>query len=144
MWKIYAAEGDGIAVKTSFQSLSTCFTGEENVYIGRVKYVDYQRTFIPEHSGFAPYLFKRQSFEHEREVRAICVKHPQGNAPLAAAPDICETGLYLAVDLGKLIQEVVVAPFAEGWFLELTQAVATRFGLEAPIRRSSLAELPVW
>ena len=44
--------------------------------IGRVSYVDYNTTIIPEGNAFFAYLHKRQSFEHEREVRAIIFEIP--------------------------------------------------------------------
>ncbi len=146
MWKLYSSERKGVAIKTTFGSLIASLQGDETVYIGRVKYVDYQNTFIPERNAFSPYLHKRKSFEHEREVRAIHMSVPQSNedSPFQTGPDVTETGLYLEVDLGELIQEVVIAPDADAWFVELAQSVAAKFGVEAPITRSTLADSPVW
>ena len=50
----------------------------------------------------------------------------------------------LTVDTVALIHEIVVAPFAKDWFLQLVKSVAGRYGLEAPIKRSSLAISPRW
>ena len=70
MWKLYARETDGIAIKTDFKSLSSSFTCREDVFIGIVNYIDYDRHLIPEDNTFQPYLHKRKSFEHESEIRA--------------------------------------------------------------------------
>ena len=48
MWKLYSGNGEGIAIKTDFHSLKMSLVGKDNVYIGRVSYVDYGSTFIQE------------------------------------------------------------------------------------------------
>ena len=59
MWKLYAKDNAGVAVKTRFDSLATCFTGAQDVNIGRVNYVDYSTTFIPERNSLGICLHKR-------------------------------------------------------------------------------------
>lgn len=58
--------------------------------------------------------------------------------------NICDVGNYYEVDLSQLVQDVVVAPYAAGWFLELIESVATRYNLEAPVVRSTLGDNPTW
>ncbi len=145
MWRLYSREHDGIAVKSDFQSLTRSLTSSEEVYVGRMNYVDFGTTFIPEGNVFAAYVHKRKSFEHEREVRAVYAALPQpepGKPYLSRDTD--RTGAYLAVELSRLIHEVVVAPYAEDWFMELVASVTSRYGLETPVRRSALATLPTW
>ena len=147
MWKLYANIKDGVAVKTDFQSLSSSLTGAQPVYIGRIKYVDYNTTFIPENDALQPIMFKRNSFEHEHEVRAVILEFPTSGPEgflIGAQPEVYEVGTYHEVDTSKLIREVVVPPYAEDWFAELVRATAETFKLEAPVRRSSLAVQPVW
>ena len=71
MWRLYSSSGDGVAVRNTFKNLRDCLTGDESIYVGKVSYVDYKTTFIREDNAFGPYLYKRKSFEHEREVRAV-------------------------------------------------------------------------
>ncbi len=144
MWRLYSREHDGIAVKTNFKSLTRSFTCSDDIHIGKVDYVDYDTTFIPERNGFSPYLHKRQSFEHEREVRAITRNLPGSGVSLDMPQETGATGSYCAVDLSLLIDEVIVAPYADSWFLELVQAVAARYGLTASVSRSGLSEPPIW
>ena len=144
MWRLYSREHDGIAVKSNFKSLTRSFTCSDVIYIGKVDYVDYDTTFIPERNAFSPYLHKRRSFEHEREVRAITRNIPASGASLDTPQETGATGSYFAVDLSLLIEEVIVAPYADSWFLELVQAVAARYGLTASVSRSGLSESPVW
>ena len=144
MWSLYSRERDGIAIKTDFKSLSQSFTCTDSIYIGKVNYVDYDTTFIPEGNLFFPYLHKRQSFEHEREVRAITMKFPTRDGKVDWSTEVDDMGTYYDVDISLLINEVIVAPFADNWFIELVQSVAARYELRAPVSRSGLAESPTW
>lgn len=105
-----------------------------------------------------PYLHKRKSFEHEREVRAIIQKLPIGitqselkdsirnmsTVEINQWLDICDSGVHYDIDIDLLIQEVVIAHFAPEWLLDLVNQVAKRYSLKAPIYRSHLAESPTW
>ncbi len=144
MWRLYSRETDGIAIKTNSASFTKSFTCDEDIYIGRVKYVDYETDFIPEGQTFYPYLHKRKSFEHEREVRAMTRTIPLKDGKLDVSQDICETGKYYPIDVFLLVNEVVVAPYAPDWFLELVHSVAARYDLKASVTKSALADEPTW
>ena len=144
MWRLYSRWTDGLAIRTTFKSLRECFTGSPDVMIGRVSYIDYDTTFINESNAMAPYLHKRTSFEYEHEVRAVTMNVPSQDGAVDLSTDICDTGLYYDVDIALLVEEVVVAPHAEDWFVELVQSVAARYNLKVPVRRSSLADAPTW
>ncbi len=145
MWKLYSRETDGIAIKTDFNSFKQSLKNSEHVSVGQVQYVDYGQAFIPENNGLAPFLHKRQDFNHEREVRAIIQEPPVNDGKFDPSQDICDVGKYYEVDLSLLIKEVVVAPFAEDWFLELIQSViVNRYKFDMPVVRSNLAQNPVW
>ena len=145
MWKLYSGNGEGIAIKTTYCSLKESLTGQEQVFIGKVNYVDYDTTVIRQNDTVAPFIHKRRGFEHEREVRAIIRKpHVVDNQIIADGPDICNVGIYHDVDIDTLVQEVFVPPYAEDWFRELVQTTAENYGLQAPVNKSSLSSLPVW
>ena len=147
MWSLYSRETEGIAIKTNFDFFKRSLTCSESIYVGRISYADYENHFIPENNLFSPFLHKRQSFEHEREVRAITVKFPLKagtDNEIDDSQDICDVGIYYEVDLSLLIQEVVVAPYAPDWLIELVQSVATRYDLKAPVIKSRLADPPTW
>ncbi len=147
MWKLYSNIEDGIAIKTDFQSLSGSLRGPQEVYIGRINYVDYNTTFIPENDAFQPIMYKRKSFEHEREIRALMLELPPSGSEgfiVGGQPSLYEVGAYHEVDTSVLIKEALVPPHAADWLTELVQATAETFKLEAPVRKSSLAVQPVW
>ena len=145
MWRLYARETDGIAVKTDFSSFKRSMNCSEDIFIGKVEYVDYKEALIPEYNLFSSYLHKRQDFKHEQEVRAITTTWPKTIDEVNQPPDICDVGRNHEVDLSLLIKEVIVAPYADDWFLELVRSVAVnRYGLNVTIVRSDLASKPVW
>ena len=144
MWRLYSRETDGIAIKTDFSSFKKSLTDSQRICVGKVNYVDYEDHFIPENNSLSSYLHKRQSFEHEREVRAIARITPIKDGKMDLSQDICDIGKYFQVDLSLLIQEVVVAPYAPDWLLELIKSVATRYDLMASVKKSPLADNPTW
>lgn len=138
MWRLYSGEYEGIAIKTNFGSFAQSLAGEEAVYVGKVKYIDYDKDSIPQDNALNPYLYKRKSFEHEREVRAVIIRDDHHHL----YDDIDDTGKYGGVEIASLVKEVVVAPYAQDWFLELVASVSALYGLGASVRRSSLADEP--
>ena len=144
MWRLYARESDGIAIRTSFGSFVRSLEGDDDVFVGKIQYVDYDTTFIPEGNSLAPFVYKRRGFEHENEVRAVTQESSKkgGNADLhdGALP----VGRYHPVNVSALIEEVVIAPFASEWFKNLVKSVAARYDLKAPVKISRLAESPTW
>ena len=151
MWKLYSKDGSGIAIKTDFASFSNSFTCDDPIRIGEISYVDYEPGVgVSYNSMFSPFLYKRKSFEHEHEVRAIVLKPPlrdNEDGPgqvLDETQDISDYGEYFDVDLSLLIQEVLVSPYTPDWLLELVRSVAMRYGLNVPVVKSSLVDEPMW
>lgn len=75
MWKLYLKNENGIAIQSTYKRLTESFNDSQNeIYIGKVKYIDYDKWKIPENSklnAFIPFILKRESFEHEKELRAL-------------------------------------------------------------------------
>ena len=149
MWKLYAGEGRGVAVKTDFKSLVHSFTDRIPDMIANVRYLSYETGTVP-WTLLAPFLSKRSGFAHEREVRAI-IPHlnfqPTGEVNVKAidfSSDVCDVGMCFPVDLGDLIHEVVVGPYAQSWLFDLVQQVCVRYGISVPIRLSNMAKDPIW
>ena len=144
MWKLYATEHEGIAIWTDFQSLRDSLVGPESVFVGRVNYIDYQRSLIDEDNMFDPYVYKRPEFRHEQEVRAI--RWIRSSSEDRSALNVANTpkSLLHRVDLSVLVKGIVVAPYAEDWFAALVRSVASRYGLGDHVTKSSLAETPSW
>lgn len=149
MWKIYGRES-GIAVKSTFKKLCCCFICDQDVRIGRVNYVDYDKVPISEHNIYVSLLTKRESFKHEQEVRAIVTDFRPMDYPIDENSLLLnlqmkgESGLYLRVDITTLVEEVVVAPGSPEWFLNLVKSLSKRYDLLAPVIESRLDAEPFW
>ena len=138
MWRLYAREREGVAIKTVFTRFKDAFVGEEEVVASMVRYRDYRTESIPYGNFLFPLLHKRISFQHEREVRALFLRHPEKDGPDDPR------GCYCKVDLTKLVGEIVVAPFAEDWFGDLVRSLAERRGIGDRVRPSTLSETPTF
>lgn len=72
MWKLYLKSDEGIAIQSRYSRLKQSLqAAPEKVYIGKVNYIDYEVDIVPPWNGFNPFLYKRKSFEHECELRAV-------------------------------------------------------------------------
>ena len=118
MWRRYCTEQEGIAVRTDVESLRDCLSATPKFWIGEVAYRDYKTEPIDPHDVYLPFVTKRKSFADEQEVRAVISVEPQReNGDFQLADDICKVGMPYAVDLERLIREIVVAPLAENRFV---------------------------
>lgn len=142
MWKLYAKTNEAVCIQSTFRKLRDCLG--EDVRVGTVRYVDYETEWIPESNPLAPFLYKRKSFEHEREVRAVI--------PLADLKEILRgkavennSGLWRKVDLNRLIEHVHVAPDSPDWFASLVENVTQKYGYQQnTVVKSSLANSPLY
>ena len=149
MWRIYAGNDYGIAIKTNVKSLASCFVDRYPDAIARVEYVPYEQEIIPLGFG-APLFFKRRNFDHEREVRVIVtdlLEHlaiDDNGIPVRdiSSMDVADGGRYYDVDPKQLIHGIVISPYAASWLVELTRSVAQKYGLNVPVVQSSLNDNP--
>lgn len=144
MWKLYARTEEAVCIQTTYERLAAILPPDAR--IGMVRYVDYQKQWIPESNPLAPFMFKRLSFEHEQELRIL---KPLGDlAALQSKPRVPHNtagGELIRCDLKQLIEAVHVAPNAPAWFEELVQRVVDRYwGAAIPVKRSRLADSPLW
>jgi hypothetical protein len=66
MWKLYARTDEAVAIQSTYTRLRAALP--DDAYVGVVKYIDYDTDSIPEDNVFWPYVHKRKSFEHEKEL----------------------------------------------------------------------------
>lgn len=149
MWRLYIS-GHGIALSTNYGRMREALGGEEHIFVGHVRYVDYERHWIPEGNGFDPYLHKRRSFAHEQEVRAVIATYPTRPEPTAENGEVLDyglpspAGLAIPTDPASLIEGVYVAPDAPSWFVELVGDVTARLGYGFGVSQSELSRDPVY
>jgi hypothetical protein len=173
MWSLYQRDGYGIAVRSTFRRLTESFKSERLIYAGLVKYVDFDTSVIPDDNSYAPYLYKRLSFEHEHEMRAVTADMgtalkawQEANGPKlttglgqdigaelkeledayrALGPELSpRPGVLVPVDLDRLVVAVYIAPEAAGWFSDLVEKLLRRYRHDWPVLHSDLSRDPVY
>jgi hypothetical protein len=133
MWKLYVKSDQGIAVQSTLGRMISSFANsKEDVYIGEVKYVDYEKQQIPSNNVFFLAVHKRMSFEYERELRAI-VLSPE-NLP----------GISVPIDLNSLILRVFVSPNSPVWIHDLVKKMLIKYGLNKEVIHSGLEKNPMY
>lgn len=143
MWKLYLKSSEGIAIRSTFRRLRDSLKDKQHdIYIGKVQYIDYEKDIF---LGLvlSPFVHKRKSFDHEKELRAIIQEMPK---PGLYSEDKrpFENGLYVPVDLDLLINEIYLAPTSPPWIKELVESVSMKYGLKKKVRQSELDEPPIY
>ena len=143
MWKLYVKSNESVAIKSSFQRLFDVL--DEEVFVGLVEYIDFERDWVPEGNSFYPFVHKRRSFAHEQEVRAVFQPVlPSSGESLDLTNVPSYDGVERKVALDRLIEEVYVAPTSPAWFKALVGRVTAKYGLTARITQSSLDANPFY
>jgi len=139
MWAIYAGQGKGIAIQTTFKRFVGSIQGPDQVFVGLVNYIDYASGWIRRDNTFRPFLHKRMSFEHESELRGILMRWPGDEwlGKWVEAPSSAE-GIPVPIDIDQLVEGIRIAPSASDWFTEVVVETATRYGVKVKPRRSDL------
>jgi len=152
MWKLYARSNEAVAIQSTYQLLHSCLP--ENTYVGQVQYIDYEEDYLAEDHEFKPYMHKRMSFEHERELRAmIYIPSDDPNRYLSIAvkdrearvgEPVGDVGRAVTVNLNALIERVYVAPTSPTWFNDLVLKVMNKYELNKPLINSALDAKPMF
>lgn len=149
MWKLYLKSDEGVAIQSTYRLLTESFQNykEYEIHIGLINYIDYERDGVPKGNILSPFMYKRKSFEHEKELRALIWTPQHGrNDMINPEHNIYKnvSGLNVPVDLDVLIEKIHLAPSAPDWILELVKAVTKRYGLVKEVVRSSLDATPLY
>lgn len=142
MWDLYAKTNESIAIETTYSSLASCLPNES--LLGFVNYIDYNKDVIPLDNFFHPFMFKRKSFEHEKEVRAIIKEDPTESTPETFITGSSRAGMNIDIDLNKLIKNIHISPKSEDWFTNLVRSVTQKYSVKAPVSKSELYIDPVF
>jgi hypothetical protein len=132
MWQIFTQNSEGLAIQSTVNRLKKALDSEKNheQHIGEVNYIDYKKEYIPFDDMFFPFLFKRKSFQYEREVRIIS-DVTQSNIKL-------NDGLKINVDINQLIEKIYIHPKSENWYKNLVIELVSKLGFDFTIEKSDL------
>mgnify|MGYP003478662648 FL=1 len=132
MWQIFTKNNEGLAIQSTIKRLQEALKPETKTtqYIGEVNYIDYKKEYIPFDDTFFPFLFKRKSFQYEREVRIIS-DVTQNNI-------VINEGLKIDVDIHQLIEKIYIHPKSENWYKNLVIQLMEQLGFNFSIEKSDL------
>jgi len=132
MWQIFTKNQEGLAIQSTIGRLKEALRLETATeqYIGDVNYIDYKKEYIPFEDTFFPFLFKRKSFQYEREVRIITDVTKQNIS--------INDGLKINIDIAVLIEKIYIHPKSENWYKKLVIELVTKLGFDFEIEKSDL------
>jgi hypothetical protein len=132
MWQIFTKNNEGLAIQSTIGRLKEALRPENRIeqYIGNVNYIDYKKEYIPFDDTFFPFLFKRKSFQYEREVRIISDVSTQNIS--------VNEGLKINVDLNQLIEKIYIHPKSENWYKKLVIELVSKLDFKIEIEKSDL------
>ena len=132
MWQIFTQNTEGLAIQTTIGRLKKALEQEKKSeqFIGEVNYIDYKKEFIPFDDNFFPFLFKRKSFQYEREIRII--------SDMSKKDIRIDNGLKVDVDLDEMIEKIYIHPKSENWYKKLVIELVSKLGFNFKIEKSDL------
>ncbi|KFF05026.1 hypothetical protein [Flavobacterium reichenbachii] len=132
MWQIFTQNSEGLAIQSTIGRLQKALKPENNFdqYIGEVNYIDYKKEYIPFDDLFFPFLFKRKSFQYERELRII--------TDTSKSTIKLNDGLKINVDINQLIEKIYIHPKSENWYKKLVIELVERLDFGFEIEKSDL------
>jgi len=146
MWNLYLKNNEGISIQSNFERLTECFHKytDNDIFIGKVKYIDYDKDWLPEGNKLYPFIHKRKSFEHEKEIRAVISDLPIIDKKLDLNLSKFSHGFYVPIDLEILIEKIYVSPTSPDWFYTLVKSITNKYEIDKDIIKSNLSDNPVF
>ncbi|WP_315076253.1 hypothetical protein [uncultured Clostridium sp.] len=141
MWRIYSTSKDGIKIGTTIKKFEL-LEGPKHYAVDKIFY--YKKlidglNYCNERGSVNPIfregLIKRDEFEHEQEVRLITL-----NAPNMLEKEVKygENHLELNLNAKDFIEEIVVDPRAEEYYVKTIKTYCKRAGIEVIPKKSDL------
>ncbi len=144
MWDLYLPPTkDGLAIQSTYGNLRDSLRTDESVYVGQVRYIDYEHQVIEGDNALTPFIHKRKAFEHEKELRAVIVQPPPpGPKGLDFGVETIQKGIPVPVDLHVLIQRVYIAPQAPAGLVDNIKSLIDKHGFKFHVSISGLSGEP--
>ena len=139
-WDRYV-EKNGLAIQSTFGKLKESFSQTETqIFIGKVKYIDYSKDFFKSANLFNLMLHKRNFFKAEDELRAMVMigtsglqQYMTGNSPKV---------IPINTNLETLVEKIILHPKSSQWIQNVIEKTAEKFGYSFNIEYSELSKNP--
>ena len=140
MWKCYTENKDGVAIQTTVGRLKAAIKDNlKETYIGKIIYINYEVSAIPENNLFWNFVHKRKSFEHEKELRAMFINNELFNQSAEL-----EKGVPIPIDIDELIEKIFISPTAPDWTKKLLESVLEKYKRNFVVKKSNLHSEGLW
>ena len=146
MWKLYAEASKGIAICTTPERMRAAFKpfrlretyGAEDLWGSPLSYIDLTQVRIRGGNMLKRFFWKHRAFAWEREFRlAISLRLAE-----EYGAEIPAEGIEVEVDLGVLVEHIMLGPEISPAERETALAAAESTGLGSRLRFSSLLGRP--
>lgn len=146
IWEQYA-DGRGVAIETTYDQMERFVAPEqEDLYMGIVRYLDYEEEFTPTGIFYALYFYKHRTFDGEQEFRVLVnrggnpiIRTDGQETPPESRPDN-PPHINLSADMDALINRVVLSPGADDEVRAQVEATVDEHGVSAPVVPSRLVD----
>lgn len=132
LWNTYLENAKGVAVQSTFKNVCDSFAEHKEHIIdpGIVEYLDYEIDLM-ELNALKCSCSKQKFYESENELRFIIY-----------SPEISDDtrGIPVQTDLSKLIEHIVISPFASTSFKESAKIIIEKYGFGSKIKKSRLED----
>jgi hypothetical protein len=131
LWHMYCGNSGGVAIQSTIRRLKESLKEEQlDIYIGKITYINYLKEKIPEENKMYPFVYKRKSFEHERELRAVILLPNFIIENNSITKILRLKGHHVKIDPNVLIENIFIAPECEKWQKRLVQSLLAKYGLK--------------
>ena len=138
MWDLYGSSDGTIAIESDIKTLEKVFleinqsSTDMKFEMNSVEYIDYKVKYDLTINPRKIFFYKRKSFEHEKEVRAIYWK-------ILNKLESDDQGLLVNIDIVSLIKKVHISPYASPWLESVIRDLLEKYHLNnIEVQRSNL------
>ena len=139
LWQLYGGVRNSIVVTSTVDQLIGCgLSWNRRMHLHKVRYVDHRHVPTYVVGNYTDVLqYKNDAYKFEKELRLVV---PQQGDDWEDNPMSIRMPL---ARLDDLVRSVVVAPEADSDYFDAVKGLCKRYELNAPVRRSMLAVMPV-
>lgn len=135
MWKIYSDYRSAIAIKSTVGNLIDSISeNARDQYVGKIKYVNPEETYIFKGNTYQLFFEKRDYFLFENEIRLLTSLPYENGRELLELP----AGTKLEIEPETLIDEICLAPLADKNFKKLIELKLADIRLNKPVNFSDV------
>lgn len=152
MWKVFLSSGDGIALKTSFETVLSEVKAPDGVKIGggRMNYADYEGSDFPHGNILRAHTMKQQEYSYEQEIRFSAYSPPPTEKEKYEPGDDVnvqynkqDEGICIDMNLEDFIEEIRISPYSPAWVnKEYWQSLLEKYDLDINVSESVVTDPP--